>query len=76
MKHGFFTTLLNPSDSHCNDSDCCHNVMKFKGQAAVSYESGIQNLVPRHNKCLENAGDYVENKVMYTQFIHSVVFVN
>jgi hypothetical protein len=25
---------------------------------------------------LDNAGDYVENKVMYRQFIHSVAFVN
>jgi hypothetical protein len=26
----------------------------FKGQAADSYDSGIQKLVPRLNKCLEN----------------------
>jgi len=32
----------------------------FKGQAADFYESGIQKLVPRLNKCLDNAGDYVE----------------
>jgi hypothetical protein len=31
-----------------------------KGQAADFYDSGIQKLVPRLNKCLENAGDYVE----------------
>jgi len=24
------------------------------------YDSGIQNLVPRLNKCLDNAGDYAE----------------
>ena len=32
----------------------------FKGQAADIYDSGIQKLVPRLNKCLDNAGDYVE----------------
>jgi hypothetical protein len=31
----------------------------FKGQAADFYDSGIQKLVPRLNKCLDNAGDYV-----------------
>jgi hypothetical protein len=48
----------------------------FKEQAAGFYVSGIQRLVPRLNKCLDNAGDYVKNKVMYRQFIHSVAFVN
>jgi len=32
----------------------------FKGQAADFYDSGIQKQVPRLNKCLDNAGDYVE----------------
>ena len=32
----------------------------FKGQAADFYDSGIQKLVPRLNKCLDNAGDCVE----------------
>ena len=32
----------------------------FQGQAADFYESGIQKLVPRRNKCLDNAGEYVE----------------
>ena len=32
----------------------------FKQQAADFYDSGIQKLVPRLNKCLDNAGDYVE----------------
>jgi len=32
----------------------------FKWQAADFYDSGIQKLVPRLNKCLDNAGDYVE----------------
>jgi len=41
----------------------------FKGQAADFYDSGIQKLVPRLNKCLDNAGDYVE-KQSYVQAIH------
>jgi hypothetical protein len=45
-------------------------------QAADFYDSGIQKLVPRLNKCLYNAGVYVKNKVLYRQFIHSVAFVN
>jgi len=32
----------------------------FKGLAAEFYDSRIQKLVPRRNKCLDNAGDYVE----------------
>jgi hypothetical protein len=32
----------------------------FKRQAADFYDSGIQKVVPRLNKCLDNAGDYVE----------------
>jgi len=32
----------------------------FKGQAADFYDSGLQKLVPRLNKYLDNAGDYVE----------------
>jgi len=32
----------------------------FRGLAADFYDSGIQKLVPRLNKCLDNAGDYVE----------------
>jgi len=32
----------------------------FKGQAADFYDSGLQKLVPRLNKCSDNAGDYVE----------------
>ena len=32
----------------------------FKGQAADFYDLGIQKLVPRLNKSLDNAGDYVE----------------
>jgi hypothetical protein len=32
-------------------------MMWFKGQTADFYDSGIQKLVPRFNKCLDNAGD-------------------
>jgi hypothetical protein len=32
----------------------------FKWQASDFYDSGIQKLVPRLNKCLYNAGDCVE----------------
>jgi len=32
----------------------------FKALAADFYDSGIQKLAPRLNKCLDNAGDYVE----------------
>ena len=35
-------------------------ILWFKVQAADFYDSGIQKLVPRLNKCLDNAGDYVE----------------
>jgi hypothetical protein len=57
MKQGVFTTLLNPS----NDDGAQEEVMTwFKEQAADFYDSGIQKLVPRLNKYLDNAGDYVE----------------
>jgi len=29
-------------------------------QAAAFYEEGIQKLVPRYDKCLNNCGEYVE----------------
>jgi hypothetical protein len=54
MKHGFFTTLD-------DDDEVQEEVMTwFKGLAADSYDSGIQKLYPRLNKCLDNAGEYVE----------------
>jgi len=43
------------------DDEVLEEVMTwFKGHAAYFYDSGIQKLVPRLNKCLDNAGDYVE----------------
>jgi len=45
----------------CDDDEAQEEVMMcFKGQAADFHDSGIQKLVPRLNKCLDNAGDYVE----------------
>jgi hypothetical protein len=32
----------------------------LKGRGADFYDSGIRKLVPRLNKCLDNAGNYVE----------------
>jgi len=43
----------------------------FKGQAADFYDSGMQKLVPRLNKCLYNAGGYVE-KQSYVRARHFV----
>jgi len=44
-----------------DDDEMQEEVMtRFKGQAADFYDSGIQKLVPRLNKCLDNAGDYVD----------------
>ena len=44
-----------------DDDEVQEEVMTwFKEQAADFYDSGIQKLVPRFNKCLDNAGDYVE----------------
>ena len=44
-----------------NDDEVQEEVMMwFKGLAADFCDSGIQKLVPRLNKCLNNVGDYVE----------------
>jgi len=44
-----------------DDDEVQEEVMTwFKELAADFYDSGIQKLVPRLNKCLDNAGDYVE----------------
>jgi len=56
-----FSPLLNPSNSHCNGPiHILPEPKNSKGLAADFYDSGIQKLVPRLNKCLGNAGDYVE----------------
>jgi hypothetical protein len=44
-----------------DNDDVQEEVMKwFKGQAADFYDSGIQKLVPRLNKCSDNAGICIE----------------
>jgi len=43
-----------------DDDEVQEEVMTwFKVQAADFYDSGIQKLFPRLNKCLDNAGDCV-----------------
>ena len=50
------TSLLEKFD---DDDEAQEEVMTwFNGQAADFYDSGIQKLVPRLNKCWDNAGDY------------------
>ena len=42
-----------------DDDEVQEEVMTwFKGLAADFYDAGIQKLVPRLHKCLDNAGDY------------------
>ena len=75
MDHPPYSPDLAPSDFHLflhlkkhlagkkfdDDDEVQEEVMKwFKGQVAGFCDSGIQKLVPRLNKCLDNAGDYVE----------------
>jgi len=44
-----------------DDGEVQEEVMTwFKRLATDFYDSEIQKLVPRHNKCLDNAGDCVE----------------
>jgi len=44
-----------------DDDEVQEEVMTwFKEQAADFYDSEIQKLVPRLDKCLNNASDYVE----------------
>jgi hypothetical protein len=44
-----------------NNDEVQEEVMTwFKGQVADFYDSGIQKLVRRCNKCLDNAGNYFE----------------
>jgi len=74
LDHPPYSPDLAPSDFHLflhqkkhlagkkfdDDYEVQGECMWFKGQAADFYYSGIQKLVPRLNKCLDNAGDYVE----------------
>jgi hypothetical protein len=44
-----------------NDDDVKEAVKKWlSSQAAMFYEEGVQQLVPRYDKCLNNGGIYVE----------------
>jgi len=44
-----------------DDDEVQEEVMTwFRGLAADFYDSGIQKLVPKLNKCLDNAGEYFE----------------
>ena len=44
-----------------NDDDLKDEMQKWlTSQAAAFYEEGIQKLVPRYDKCLNNGGEYVE----------------
>ena len=75
MDHPPYSPNLVPSDFHLflhlkkhragkkfdDDDEVQEEVMSwFKVLAADFYDSGIQKLVPRLNKCLDNAGDCVE----------------
>ena len=75
MDHPPYSPALSPSDFHLflhlkkhlagknfdDDDEVQEEVMTcFKGQAADFYDSGKKKLGPRLNKCLDNAGDYVE----------------
>jgi hypothetical protein len=72
MKHGVFTTLLNPG----NDAELQEEVMMwFKEQWQTSmtrgYRSWFQDLI----NVWTVLATMLKNKVMYRQFIHSVAFV-
>jgi len=44
-----------------DDDEVQEEVMTWLNEQATDfYDSGIQKLVPRLNKCLDSAGDYVE----------------
>ena len=64
MKRGFLFLHLKKhlaGKKFDDDDEVQEEVMTwFKGQAADFFDSGIQKLVPRLNKCLDNAGDCVE----------------
>jgi len=59
--HLFLHVKKHLARKNSDDDDEVQEVMTwFKGQAADFYVSGIQKLVPKLNKCLDNAGDYVD----------------
>ena len=60
--HMFLRQKKHPARKKFDDDDeMQEEVMTwFRWQAADFYDSGIQKLVPRLNKCLDNGGDCVE----------------
>jgi hypothetical protein len=48
----------------------------FEVLAADFCDSGIQKLVPRFNKYLDNAVDFIEKKLCTGNSFHIVTFVN
>ena len=90
MDHPPYSPDLAPSDLHLflhlkkhlagkkfEDDDEMQEVMTwFTGQAADFYDSGIQKLVPRLDKCLDNAGDYDEKQSYVQEIISQCRFVN
>jgi len=75
MDHPPYSPDLAPSDFHLflhlkkhlagkkfdDDDEVQEEILTyFKELVADFYDSGIQKLVPRLNKCLDNANDYVE----------------
>jgi hypothetical protein len=74
LDHPPYSPDLTPNDFHLflhlnkhltgkkfDDDDKVQEVMVwFKGQEAHFYDSGIKKLVPRLNKCLDNASNCVE----------------
>jgi len=74
MGHPLYSPDLAPSDYHLflhlkkflggkrldDDDDLKDSVQKWlTSQSAEFYEEGIQKLVPRYDKCLNNGGEYV-----------------
>ena len=74
LDHPPYSSDLAPSDFHLilhlkkclagkkfdDDYEVQEVMAWFRGLAADFYDSGKQKLVLRLNKCLDNAGDYVE----------------
>jgi hypothetical protein len=74
LDHPLYKQDLAPSDFHLflhlkkhlagkkfGDDGVQEEVMSwFRGQAADFYDLTIQKLVPRLDRCLDSAGDYVE----------------
>jgi len=59
-----------------DDDEVQEEVMTwFKGLAADFYDSGVEKLVPRLNKCLDNPGDYVEKIKLCTGNSFTVTFL-